>query len=226
MRGVDGRDYSVVIPHALLSPWNTDEPFKTIHDKITVFTNVDIYRCYELWHLVGEVAHLTGDIIEVGVWRGGTGCLMAARSEQLGGNAKVFLCDTFKGVVKAGQYDNSYKGGEHSDTSRELVAKLASDLNLTNVVLLQGIFPEESGHDIEGRQFRLCHIDVDVYQSAKDILDWAWPRMPVGGVVVFDDYGFHTCHGIRKLVDELRPEEGYCRVQNLNGHAVVVKTLG
>jgi hypothetical protein len=46
------------------------------------------------------------------------------------------------------------------DTSRELVAKLASELNLTNVVLLQGIFPEETGHEIEGRRFRFCHIDV------------------------------------------------------------------
>ena len=25
--------------------------------------------------------------------------------------------------------------------------------------------------------FRLCHIDVDVYQSAKDVFDWVWPRL-------------------------------------------------
>jgi O-methyltransferase len=225
-REVDGRHYSAVIPEAMFSPWNTDESFRKVHHRILGYTTIDIYRCYELWHLVGQVAHLSGDILEVGAWRGGSGCLLAARAGQLGLPASVFLCDTFKGVVKAGRHDNRYRGGEHADSTSEIVTKLAYELELTNVVVLEGVFPEETGQRIEGHRFRLCHIDVDVYQSARHIMDWVWPRMPLGGLVVFDDFGFPNTQGIRRLVEELKPERGFCCVQNLNGHALVVKTLG
>ena len=41
-----------------------------------------------------------------------------ARSAQLAGVSEPFyLCDTFKGVVKAGSHDTAYKGGEHANTS-------------------------------------------------------------------------------------------------------------
>ena len=77
---------------------------------------------------------------------------------------------------------------------------------------------------IADRTFRLCHIDVDVYQSGKDILEWAWARMPIGGVVVFDDFGFPSTTGITKLVHEFEGLNDRICVQNLNGHAVYVKT--
>ena len=54
---------------------------------------------------------------------------------------------------------------------------------------------------VADRRFRLAHIDVDVYQSAADVLDWVWPRLSPGGVVVFDDYGFPATPG-HELVDE------------------------
>jgi O-methyltransferase len=224
LKEVDGKEYSVIVPEALLSRWNIDGPFRAAYQKCRKNTTVDIYRCYELWLLVGQVAHLKGDLLEVGVWRGGTGCLLAARASQLGADATVFLCDTFKGVVKTGELDNLYKGGEHANTSPEVVKRLASDLGLDNVVVLEGIFPDETGHSLEQRTFRLCHIDVDVYQSAKDVVAWVWPRLPIGGVIVFDDYGFPYSQGITRLVDELSKEGEYLTIVNLNGHAVIVKT--
>ena len=61
--------------------------------------------------------------------------------------------------------------------------------------ILEGIFPEETAHLIETGEFGLCHIDVDVYQSARDAAEWVWPRLQVGGVIVFDDYGFAKSGG-------------------------------
>jgi O-methyltransferase len=48
--------------------------------------------------------------------------------------------------------------------------------------------------------------------------------MPVGGVVVYDDYGFLRCDGITRHVDEQRGRPDRRVIHNLNGHAVVVKT--
>ena len=96
-------------------------------------------------------------------------------------------------------------------------------MGLDNVELLEGIFPDETGDRIAGETFRLCHCDVDVYESAKGVLDWVWPRLSPGGVVVFDDYGFPACPGVTKLVDEQRMRDDRLVLHNLNGHGILVK---
>ncbi|MFT7700406.1 MAG: O-methyltransferase [Candidatus Krumholzibacteriia bacterium] len=223
-KNLDPSQNSILISWATYSPWLKDAEFQKTHAAIRNHTLVDIYRCYELWHLLNQTQHLSGDILEVGTWRGGTGCLMGRRAALMTIDAKVYLCDTFAGVVKTGSSDANYSGGEHADTSLETVKELAASLNLENIRILQGIFPEDTSAEIADRQFRLCHIDVDVYQSGKDILEWVWSRMPVGGVVVFDDFGFPSTTGITKLVHEYESLPDRVCVQNLNGHAVYVKT--
>lgn len=69
----------------------------------------------------------------------------------------------------------------------------------------------------------LCHIDVDVYQSGADIIAWLLPRMRSGSIVVFDDYGFSTCKGITRLVEELRSDGNWRCIYNLNKHAILIR---
>lgn len=193
--------HTTVSPRASYAPWLADEEFRATHDAVRGNTLVDVYRMWELWHLMRQLAPLEGDVLEIGVWRGGTGCLMADRLRRLGVDADVFLCDTFQGVVKAGARDTDYVGGEHADTSEEIVRDLAASLKLERVRILKGIFPDDTGHAVESRRFRFVHVDVDVFDSARDILDFAWPRLVPGGMVVFDDYGFLECPGVTRFVD-------------------------
>jgi O-methyltransferase len=217
-------EYGSVLPRADYTPWNLDVEFLTTYEKVRDHTLVDIYRCWELWTLAGQTARLDpGAILEVGVWRGGTGALLAKRLELAGLEGPVYLCDTFEGVVKAGEHDGVYKGGEHSDTSKELVARLLASLQIKNAQIIQGIFPDVSGPMVADSSFRLVHIDVDTYQSAKDIMEWAWGRLVSGGMVVYDDYGFSVCSGITRLVNEQATHSDKLVLHNLNGHAIVVK---
>ena len=126
--------------------------------------------------------------------------------------------------------DNSFQamfasiGGEHADTSRQAVEELIlTRMNLDNVEILEGIFPDQTGHRVEGMQFRFCHIDVDVYQSAKDVVDWIWDKMVPGGIMVYDDYGFYGCDGITKYVEEQMMRKDRLVIHNLNGHAIILK---
>lgn len=216
--------YAPIQPYSTYSPWLADRDFLETYGRISSNTLVDRLRCYELWQLVGQMAKLEGALLEIGVWRGGTGALIANRARLSGISDPVFLCDTFEGVVKASKEDSSYLGGEHADTSEEIVLQLLGGFNLDNAVLLKGIFPDATAASIADRKFRFCHIDVDVYQSAQDILAWIWNRLCVGGVVVYDDYGFKGCDGITKHVDAQRRLPNRVVVHNLNGHAIVVKT--
>jgi O-methyltransferase len=219
--------HAEVFPAATYSPWLADQQFQSVFAAIRDNTLVDRYRCYELWQLIEEAAKLErGDLIEVGVWRGGTGALIAKKCRPAGIDDTVFLCDTFHGVVKAGSHDTAYQGGEHADTSKAAVEALCAQLALENVCILEGIFPDQSGHLVEDHQFRFCHIDVDVYESAKGVAEWVWPRLVPGGILVYDDYGFYSCSGITRFVNEERSKSDRLVFHNLNGHAVVIKLAG
>jgi O-methyltransferase len=215
--------HEMVFPYATYSPWLDDTRFQQVYATARDNTLVDIWRCYELWQLVEQVKGVPGALIEVGVWRGGTGLLIAQRAADLGIDDPVYLCDTFAGVVKSSSVDTYYTDGKHDDTNEGHVRQVLAAAGLTNAELLVGSFPDDSSASVEDTTFRLAHIDVDVYESAASVLEWVWPRLARGGVVVFDDYGFASCPGVTRLVDEQRAVEGRLVIQNLNGHGVLVK---
>lgn len=213
--------HSRVLPYATLSPWLSDTDFLEIYEEIKDSTLVDIYRLYELWCISKQSADLEGDILEVGVWRGGSGAVLAKAIQNFP-DKKVFLADTFRGVVKAGVRDTVYVNGEHADTSFQHVQKLISKLSLKNVQILEGVFPEDTGSQITSK-ISLIHIDVDVFDSCKDIVSWAFERLSKGSVIIFDDYGFQGCEGVKYFVDELRENKDFLFIHNLNGHAIFIK---
>src|SRR5688572_8242113 len=69
--------YGPIRTSATYTPWNVDREFSRVFDTVQESTLVDRYRCFELWSLVAQVRHLEGGLLEVGVWNGGTGALIA-----------------------------------------------------------------------------------------------------------------------------------------------------
>jgi O-methyltransferase len=218
--------HAMAYPVSTYAPWQSDPEFRRVFDAVRRNTLVDVWRCHELWGLVGELVEVPGAILEVGVWRGGSGALLASRAASLGITDRVYLCDTWEGVVKTGPADIYYHDGKHDDTSRATVERLIASMGLTNVSLLQGIFPDDTAGEVAEDRFRFVHIDVDVYQSAKDVFAWAWPRLSDGGIVVFDDYGCPATPGVTSFVNEQRGLPDRLLLHNLNGHGIVVKRPG
>jgi O-methyltransferase len=218
------RNRKLVRPLATYAPWGSDSGFLQVYGKIQSHTLVDIYRCYELWQLLPQTAGLHGAIIEVGVWRGGTGALLAERARSSGIQANIYLCDTFQGVVKAGEADPRYSGGEHATGIGPARDLAEVQFGLKNVRFLTGIFPEQTANLVSETSIRFCHIDVDVYQSARETLEWVWERLEVGGIVVYDDYGFTQTAGVTRHVNEQVGLPDRRVIYNLNGHAVIIRT--
>jgi len=85
--------YSTISPIATYSPWISDEKFNEIYSIVFqketpwghwTFTQVDIYRAYELWTLVKESSKLKeGAIIEIGTWCGGSGAIIGKGGKRL-----------------------------------------------------------------------------------------------------------------------------------------------
>ncbi len=209
-----------VVPYATYAPWLSDPHFMSLYESVKNHTLVDFYRCWELYTLGHQLAGLDGCYLEVGVWRGGTGAILADTVKDIA--KPVYLADTFTGVVKVGDKDTVYRGGEHADTSVETVEDLMAGLGLANTQVLEGIFPDDTGNAVLG-DIALLHCDVDVYESAAHIIDYAQHRLCQGGVIVFDDYGFDSCVGITRLVNELKDDSKWFFFHNLNGHALLFK---
>lgn len=217
--------YDVNTPSANYAPWNGDTEFMKVYNEVKGHTLVDIYRCYELWELTEKVHTLDPEahFIEIGVWRGGTASIIGKKLSLKQSKATFYLADTFTGVAKASERDTFYNGNEHSDTSQAIVEKITQD-KYNHYQILTGIFPDETSDKIKPfEKFAFCHIDVDVYDSSHGIVNWIWDRMIVGGVIVFDDYGFHTCDGVTKYVNEQKLLSDRLVIHNINGHAIMIK---
>lgn len=70
-----------------------------------------------------------------------------------------------------------------------------------NVKLIKGIFPGSAAH-LKDTEFAFVHIDTDFYLSVKACLEWFWPRLLPGGIIVLDDYLWSNCPGVQQALNE------------------------
>jgi O-methyltransferase len=213
-------DHTYVHSYPYDAPWLTDAAFSALYEQIKGNTLVDRIRCFSLYLLTQQITHLDGDVLEIGVWRGGTAGIFATMLPA----KTIFLADTFQGVIKSSEWEH-YKDRAHDDTSIELVEDLLKQrLRVGNYEILPGIFPDDTGHLVQGRKWALVHIDVDVYLSAKETFHYVWEDVLPGGIVVFDDYGFFSaCSGILKFIEEIKNDDDKLFIHNLNGHGYMIK---
>jgi O-methyltransferase len=78
--------------------------------------------------MIEQVKHIKEDFLEVGVWRGGSGCLLAYKCQQEKIGAKVYPCNTYEAFVKAGDKDYFWECGEVVDTPEKIVEKLLTEV--------------------------------------------------------------------------------------------------
>lgn len=189
-------------------------------------TLCDRSRSWELWDLVRQTRHLSGDIIEVGVFKGGTAAVLCKSAQLHSPDSTVYVCDTFRGLVDVSDKDTPrFFLGQMTSTRSEVDAKL-SNLGFTNYEILEGTFPGEVAESISDKTFRLFHSDVDTFLSTRNCLNWVWPRLERGGVIVIDDYGERHMHGLVEAVDGFVQQQAgkVLFIYNLNAHAILVKT--
>jgi O-methyltransferase len=175
-----------------LAPW-----FRELYARVALHTTVSIDRCWTLWQGLSQASNVDGDVLEAGVFQGGTAKLLHTA---LGGRTdkSLLLFDSFGGMKEVSD-DDRHAPGDFADTSLERVRSLFGDA--PNVSFHPGWVPD-SFRGLEDRRFCFAHVDLDLYQSIIDALTFIYPRMSRGGVIVFDDYGFASCPGARKAVDE------------------------
>lgn len=136
-------------------------------------------RCYVLYTLLKQAMILGGDVVECGVYRGGTAAMMARMITESGTGKKLYLFDTFGGMPKTDAVRDWHKEGDFSDNS---LAEVEAFVGMPETaVFRKGLIPD-TFVGLETLQIAFAHIDVDIYRSILDSIAFIWPRLASGGV--------------------------------------------
>jgi O-methyltransferase len=132
---------------------------------------------YQLVTAARSTAKLPGAAAEVGVFKGATARLIMEALP----NKTVHLFDTFEGLPDS---QDGLDKGQFCGTLEEV----RQYLNDPRVQFHRGYFPRDTAHEIEHERFAFVHLDVDYYDGTLAALEFFWPRMVTGGVVLTHDY--------------------------------------
>jgi O-methyltransferase len=187
-------------------------------------TYLHVDRLYTLWQAVMGMPPGATAAIEVGVFRGGSTMFIAEALRLRGLSMPVYACDTFAGhAVVDGTIDGRHEVG------RQFLRVDAADVReylavRPEVHVLAGDIHDTAAQIDPQHVFGVAHIDVDVYPPTRFCLERLAPRVVAGGMIVVDDYGFKTCPGAKKAVDEFAAANpGFRLLHLMTGQAVLIK---
>lgn len=165
---------------------------------------------------------IPGDIVECGVWRGGSMQACARTLLSVGETERdLYLFDTYEGMTPPTAEDLRRDGRP----ARELLDAQGKDRPIWAVASLEDVkagfenipYPKERVHYVQGRvedtvpaqapeQISILRLDTDWYASTKHELEHLYSRLVSGGVLLIDDYGYWQ--GSRQAVDEFLDKTG------------------
>jgi O-methyltransferase len=205
-------------------PDDYDDAGKDIIRAVRPYTMTSHEKLYALI-LAVRYAHahgIPGDIVECGVWRGGSMHAAARTLDALGDTSRdLHLFDTFDGMPPPTEKDLRHDGTPAAD----LLAIRPRDHDVWAVATLDDVrdgfaevpYPSERVHFHKGmveetipaaapEQIAILRLDTDWYESTRHELEHLYPRLSRGGVLLIDDYGWWK--GSREAVHEFLEESG------------------
>jgi len=177
------------------------------------------------FELYKTIVGLPGHIVECGVYKGASFLRFATFREILENphSRKMIGFDAFGRFPDDNEDANNKSfirrfaeaGGD--GIGRESLAEVLTFKGFLNCELVEGdICHTVPKYVVDHPELRiaLLHIDVDVYQPTKVILEQLFGRVVKGGLVVFDDYG--TVEGETRAIDEfLKKSESESVIEKL-----------
>ncbi len=197
-----------------------EEDFLKYYEKDKQFTMTSLFRMYALYHATKYVIenNIEGDIVECGVYKGGSSMLSADMLvEQNSFDKKLYLFDTYEGMCKPTDKDiyhgfqqKALKDWERRQTNTHNTWCYAP-IDEVKANMLSTGYPEEKMVFVKGKvedtipgtipeKISLLHLDTDWYESTYHELVHLFPLLSKNGVLIIDDYGYWQ--GCREAVDQ------------------------
>lgn len=165
---------------------------------------------------------IPGDIVECGVWRGGSMHAVARTLDAAGDHSReLYLLDTFEGMPPPTEKDIRLDG----KTAQALLDAGTKEQTIWAYASLEDVkagfetvpYPAEKVHYVPGKvedtvpehtpeTIALLRLDTDWYDSTRHELEHLYPRLVSGGILIIDDYG--TWQGSQQATDEFLEQTG------------------
>jgi O-methyltransferase len=211
-------------PKAL--PADYDDEAKEIIRAVRPWTMTGPDKIYALIQAVRYVARhrIPGDVVECGVWRGGSMQAVARTLASAGDTSRdLHLFDTYEGMPPP--TDRDVRRSDERTADELLAAESRDESKVWAVATLEDVqdgfsqvpYPAERVHFVKGKvedtipghapeQISILRLDTDWYESTRHELEHLYPRLSPGGVLLLDDYGYWE--GAREAVDEFLAQSG------------------
>ncbi len=212
--------YDVSRSRADVTPQDMGTEFAALYERYKDYSKTSIERMYALYEATRYVVRtgVPGDIVECGVWRGGSSMIAAGTLLALGSERrKIWMYDTYEGMSEPTEHDRD----KHGRTAADLMRAGESDKE-TSVWCLASLedvranmeltrYPADQVTYVQGKvedtipstapsQIALLRLDTDFYESTLHELTHLYPRLAPGAVLIIDDYGHWE--GARKATDQ------------------------
>jgi hypothetical protein len=202
-----------------------DAGFLRAWERCRAFTMTSPERMFTLYHAVRHLVEhrIPGDLVECGVWKGGSAMLCALALAELGDTSRsLYLYDTYGGMAEPDARDVSHDGEAATRIWAESrrdghVEWCFSPLDEVRRNLASTGYPAERLFFVQGRveetipgtapeRIALLRLDTDWYESTRHELEHLYPRVSPHGLVIVDDYGYWQ--GARQATDEFLARQG------------------
>jgi len=197
--------------------WQGDRDFLAAIRSFPRSSDRSAERKWMLCELAALTVEVPGDSAEAGVYAGASSWLICDALQGAGKRHHAF--DSFAGLSTPVGADGDYwTPGDMSIDARYARERLST----FDAEVHEGWIPGVLGSaDVD----RLCfvHIDVDLYEPTLATLEWLYPRLSAGGLVVCDDSGFLTCPGARRAIDEFMSGRSDPVLEPPTGQTVILK---
>ncbi|RPF24901.1 TylF/MycF family methyltransferase [Streptomyces sp. TLI_185] len=179
-------------------------------------TMVGLKRLDNLQHCVETALadRVPGDLVETGVWRGGSSIFMRAVLRAHGDTTRrVWVADSFQGMPEVGpkshEVDREMRLHEHNGVLAVSVDQVRANFERYGLLddqvrFLPGWFKDTLPTAPPG-PLAVIRLDGDLYESTTDALENLFPRLSPGGFVIIDDYAIPAC---RDAVHDYRDRNG------------------
>jgi hypothetical protein len=205
-----------------LKLWLCDDAFHAQYRKFDTRNLRSAERKFAVRELVRSLADVPGDTAECGCYEGATSYFICRER----GRGPHHVFDSFAGLSAPDANDVpdhtsafAWREGDLS-TSEEVAREKLAEFPF--VRFYPGWIPERFG-EVGDRTFCFVHIDVDLYQPTRDSLQFFYPRLETGGMIVCDDYGFTNCPGAKRACDEFVAEVPERLIHLPTGQGLIIK---
>ena len=186
----------------------------------------DLVRLYFLLNQIEYIknSNIGGLIAEVGVYKGTTARLF----HQSFPDKEILLFDNFEG------FDKRDINHQKENSKEDLASKTVFNTSLESVQdfvgksalvkFIPGYFPESTESIDPDNHYALVHLDADLYNPQISGLEYFYPKMTQGGVIIIHDCN-NEFTGSKKALDEFfldKPETPII-IPDKSGSALVVK---